>query len=69
MSKNQQLFFVKVNIGIDYTYYSYNRVYVFDSENAMNKFISDFENQGYTMRKIVNYGKAEFIDGILYPYK
>lgn len=69
MPKNQQLFFVKVNIGIDYTYYDYNRVYVFNSENAMKDFIANFENQGYTMRKIVDYGKANFIDGILCPYK
>ena len=69
MPQNNKLFFVRVRIDIEYTYYYYNRTYVFNSENAMNKFMEKFHEKGYTLRKIVDYGEAGFNkDGILWPY-
>lgn len=62
------IFYVTINRKIQYTKFEQVETYYFNSEHAQKAWIKTFQEQGYTLQKIIDKGIAFFNEcGILNP--
>lgn len=54
----EKIYYVEIEVQIEYTFYKYTYTLYFDSEKARNRFIRAFNAECYSLRRIKSRGEA-----------